>query len=150
MMHERAHDDFYPQPGAPVPGALALLGMAALILRMLTLHLLPRLASHRCPAIDGALLDIQRGMVVLAAVAWRDVEANPHVPASVDTEVAGEAVLAALARLSIAMARLPRPRLRPCPDGKRRRRSAAPPRRPLSAPRPATTPSRPRDGPAAP
>ena len=140
MRFGRAHDDAF-----PAPGALALLGLVALVLNVLVGHVLPRL-SRRCPRIDAALLDVQRAMVGLAVVAWNDVEIDPTGPASVWTEVVGAAMLRALAALRAVLDASPLRRgrvVRRVLKGTAAGQGAG-----FPAPRPAAPTARPRDGPA--
>ena len=105
---------------------MATLGMVALLVSLLTGRVLPVLAGRSAQA-DAAILRLQGAMVLLAALAWRQIEESVDLldemegPARAMTEALRD-VMAALARLRHAPP-LPvrrRPRRRavlvvPCP-----------------------------------
>lgn len=93
----------------PAPGALALLGLVAVVLHLLAARVLPRVLACRCPVLAAAALDVQRRMAVLAVIAWREAEADPGAPASWRSEEATLDMLDAVRRLAAAMARARRP-----------------------------------------
>ena len=55
------------------PGALAMLGLVAALVTLLCERVLPRWRG--CPVTGAALLEVQHAMVLLAAVAWDELDA---------------------------------------------------------------------------
>ena len=85
--------------------ALATLGVVALLLSLLSARVLPRLAG--CGAAQPMLLRLQCAMTLLAALAWREVEAPSADPRALDAmEAAALRMQAALADLMAVLARL--------------------------------------------
>ena len=128
----------------PASGALATLGLVALLLTLLTRRLLPACAG--CAAAHAPLLRVQVAMAVLCGLAWRDIEAPGRTPGSLDAmEAAARALRAALSDLLAALMRHRAPRRWPAGL---RRPSAAPALRGSPAPCLRTAGVRARDGPS--
>ena len=127
----------------PAAGALATLGLVALLLALLTRRLLPACAG--CAAAHGPLVRLQAAMAVLCGLAWQDIEAPGREAGSLDAMgAAAVAMRAALVDLLAALTRHRAPRRWPAGS---RRPCVAPalPRRP--APGPRASGIRARDGP---
>ena len=58
--------------------ALGLLGMVAALLCFLAERVLPRMGREADAATVGAFLNLAHAMQLLAAVAWREIETEPH------------------------------------------------------------------------
>ena len=128
-------------PSAPQAAALATLGLVALVISLLTQRVLPRLIG--CAQTDAAVLRLQSSMAVLAALAWRQIEAPEEEAQLLDAmEGAALALRAALLDLLTGMGRMRRPAGLPGAA----RRMAPSSARPIPAPALPATP-RARDGP---